>query len=305
MVRPLVPSKQLREQLSFLDDFNHGYIVNVAAVPQRSLFRYPGGKTWLIPRVRKWIASFDTRPHELIEPFAGGGIVSLTVAFEHLAEHVTMVELDRQVAAVWDTVINGDANWLAERIAKFDLTPESVIDVLTEPALTLHEKAFQTILKNRVNRGGILAHGAGKIKQGENGKGLKSRWYPQTLKQRIEDILCFRHRIRFLQGDGLAVLRENAQCRDAIFFIDPPYTAGGKRAGSRLYTHSALDHESLFAIATTLTGDFLMTYDNAEEIRRLADKYALDTHTVAMKNTHHTEMTELLIGRNLEWARRY
>ena len=28
-------------------------IVNVASVPQRSPFRYPGGKTWLIPIARK------------------------------------------------------------------------------------------------------------------------------------------------------------------------------------------------------------------------------------------------------------
>jgi len=30
-------------------------VVNVASVPQRSPFRYPGGKTWLIPVVRKWL----------------------------------------------------------------------------------------------------------------------------------------------------------------------------------------------------------------------------------------------------------
>ena len=32
-------------------------IVNVASVPQRSPFRYPGGKTWLIPIARKWFSS--------------------------------------------------------------------------------------------------------------------------------------------------------------------------------------------------------------------------------------------------------
>jgi len=30
-------------------------IINVASVPQRSPFRYPGGKTWLIPTVRQWL----------------------------------------------------------------------------------------------------------------------------------------------------------------------------------------------------------------------------------------------------------
>ncbi|MDZ4718140.1 MAG: DNA adenine methylase [Roseiflexaceae bacterium] len=272
-------------------------------VPQRSPFRYPGGKTWLVPRIREWLSSRNTSPVECIEPFAGGAIVSLTIAFERLTNHVTLVELDHHVAAVWHTIIYGDALWLAERIATFDLTPETVEETLSEPAYTLPDIAFQTILKNRVNRGGILANGAGRIKNGENGKGLKSRWYPQTLKQRIMNITDVRERIRLIEGDGLAVIRSNADREDVVFFIDPPYTAGGKRAGSRLYTHSELDHEELFRIVSTISGDFLMTYDNADEIYDLARKYHFDTQLVAMRSTHHTEMTELLIGKNLDWAR--
>ena len=86
------------------------------------------------------------------------------------------------------------------------------------------------------------------------------------------------------------------------FFIDPPYTAGGKRAGSRLYTHSEIDHDKLFSICEKLRGDFLMTYDNAEEVRALAERHGFETKSVAMKNTHHAEMDELLIGRNLDWV---
>ncbi|MBL0025773.1 MAG: DNA adenine methylase, partial [Saprospiraceae bacterium] len=86
-------------------------VINVASVPQRSPFRYPGGKTWLIPVVRKWLKqsipnAFETKT--LIEPFAGGGIVSLTAAFESLADQIVMVELDQEVAAVWEVIINGD-----------------------------------------------------------------------------------------------------------------------------------------------------------------------------------------------------
>ena len=71
-----------------------GHIVNVASVPQRSPFRYPGGKTWLVPHIRQWFGHMSTKPTHLIEPFAGGGIVGLTVAFESLAEHVTLVEME-------------------------------------------------------------------------------------------------------------------------------------------------------------------------------------------------------------------
>ncbi len=44
-----------------------------------------------------------------------------------------------------------------------------------------------------------------------------------------------------------------------------------------------------------------MTYDNAPEVVRLAKKYKLQAKPIAMKNTHHAELTELVIGRDLSW----
>ena len=278
-------------------------VVNVASVPQRSPFRYPGGKTWLVPRIREWLASLPARPNELIEPFAGGGIIGLTAAFERRAAHVTLVEKDEQVAAVWQAMIaQGNAERLAERIERFKFSPEHVKDVLAKQGDSLVERAFQTILRNRVNRGGIMAKGAGMLKQGENGKGMASRWYPRTLAQRIRAIHQVRDRLAFICGDGLDIIARFAGRADAAFFIDPPYTAGsGKRAGRRLYAHSELDHAALFSLMNTAQGAFLMTYDDAPEIRDMARQHGFAATAVAMKNTHHAQMTELVISRDLSW----
>ncbi|GAK52771.1 D12 class N6 adenine-specific DNA methyltransferase [Candidatus Moduliflexus flocculans] len=87
-------------------------------------------------------------------------------------------------------------------------------------------------------------------------------------------------------------------------FVDPPYTAGhGKRAGARLYDHADINHQELFALMSAVNGAFLMTYDGASDIRELAAQYGFETQTIAMKNTHHAEMTELLIGRDLLWLK--
>ena len=276
--------------------------VNVASVPQRSPFRYPGGKTWLVPLFRRWMFSLPNEPKFLIEPFAGGGIISLTAAFEFLADKVVMVELDEQIAAVWQTILGGNAKWLAKRLLTFKLTPETAKAELAKTPHSQREFAFQTILRNRTAHGGILADGAGVLKHGENGKGILSRWYPQTIAKRITNIELVAGRLEFVHGDAFNVLARFQKERDAVFFIDPPYTAGGKRAGSRLYTHSEIDHEHLFSLCEKLRGDFLMTYDNAEEVCALAKKHGLETKPVAMKNTHHAEMDELLIGRNLDWV---
>ena len=291
-------------QLSFFPDHDADLdrVVNVAQIQQLSPFRYPGGKTWLVPRLIRWLLSHSITPGELIEPFAGGGIISLTAANMKLAEHVTMVELDTEVASVWQTMLSDQAEWLAAEIVNFDLTAENIVARAKAGAPTVREIGFQTLLRNRTCHGGILAPGAGVIKYGENGRGLKSRWYPETLRRRILKIATLQNDITFINGEGIQVMRDNAHRRDACFFIDPPYTASGKSAGSRLYRHSELDHAELFRVTASLCGDFLMTYDDAESVRELARTYGFKMRTIAMKNTHHAEMKELLIGRNLDWV---
>lgn len=271
-------------------------VVNVASVPQRSPFRYPGGKTWLIPVVRKWLKQ-SKEPKTLIEPFAGGGIVSLTAAFESLAEHIIMVELDHEVAAVWEVIVNGDHNWLADKIYSFDLNPENANLILKKENKTTQEQAFSTILKNRIFHGGIITKGSGLIKNGENGKGIKSRWYPKTLRVRIMAVGHVKSKMKFVEGDAFAELDKIKNDINAYSFIDPPYTV----AGRRLYTHFEIDHDALFALTAQLKGKFMLTYDDTEEIRGLAEKYNLDFRTIPMKTTHHIQKNEIIISDNFDW----
>lgn len=241
------------------------------------------------------------RPRVLVEPFVGGGIISLTALFEDLVEKVVMVELDDEVAAVWESIVEGDAGWLAHRILDFDMTRETVVDELQRTPMTKRERAFQTILKNRTLHGGILAEGSRFIRHGENGKGIGSRWYPQTLARRLIDIQRVANRIDFRCGNGLEVMMEFSTDKNAIYFIDPPYTAGGKKAGKRLYKHHDLTHEYLFAICESLNGDFMMTYDEAEEVKKIARLHEFQMRLIPMKNTHHAILNELVIGRDLSW----
>jgi len=273
--------------------------INVAAVPHRSPFRYPGGKTWLVPYVRSWLHSIRPRPQLLIEPFAGGGIVGLTAGIELLADHVILVEKDVDVAAVWKVILSGQAEWLAQRIEEFTLAKSNVLSALRRTPKNPRERAFATILRNRVQRGGIMAEGAGLVKNGENGRGLASRWYPQTLAARIRTIATMRERFSFIEGDGMEVIQSYARERNAAFFVDPPYTV----AARRLYPHWQVDQRRLFGMLKRVEGNVLLTYDNTVEISNLANEFEFETQAVAMKNTHHAKMTELLVGKDLTWLR--
>ncbi len=285
----------------FFEEIERPKPVNVASVPQRSPFRYPGGKTWFVPTLRQWMAQMYPKPITLVEPFAGGGIISLTALFENMVEETVMVELDEEIAAFWQSIVNGEAEWLANRVLTFDLSKETVMRELKKTPNTQREKAFQTILKNRTFHGGILAEGSGFLKYGENGKGIRSRWYPETLAKRLLNLKHVANRIEFRCEDGLKVMGEFATKQTAVFFIDPPYTAGGKKAGQRLYKHYNLDHELLFKVCKSLKGDFLITYDNAEEVKQMARNHGFQMRLIPMTNTHHATMEELVIGKDLSW----
>jgi DNA adenine methylase len=271
--------------------------VNVSQVQHRSPFRYPGGKTWLVPEVRAWITHHEVE--RLVEPFAGGASCGLMVAAEGLAS-VVLGEIDPLVAAVWELTINSpltDVEWLCDRILTFECTLPNVLEALETPGLLTREIAWQTIVRNRCARGGIMAPGAGFTKTGEAGKGIASRWYPETLVRRIRDITTLRPRLKFEQIDALKMIKRFRRNTRTAWFIDPPYTASSKSAGSRLYSSHTLDHSALFSVAASCAGPVMMTYDDSPQVRRLATDFGFSISTVPMKSTHHATQRELVLTR--------
>ncbi len=270
--------------------------VNVATVPQRSPLRYPGGKTWLVPHIRTWLGTVGL-PQLLVEPFAGGGISSLTAVMEGLAERCLMVELDSDVAAFWQAALN-HSDELITKIRDFNPTRDSVERLAGHKPNTVVEHGFRTLVLNRTRRGGILAEGASLTRTGENGKGVASRWYPDTIEQRLVAIAKYADWIDFRETDGMAVLESmlsSGKLSQVAVFVDPPYTAGGKRAGRRLYNHNRIDHARLFAILASGDAKFLMTYDESPEILELIARHRFHAVRVMMKNTHHAQISELVI----------
>lgn len=274
---------------------------NVAKVPIYSPFRYPGGKSRWYYYVKQWLLS--TQPDVFVEPFAGGAHASLAVAVEEwgrrFVRDVLMVEVDENVSAVWETILDGDVEWLIQRIEQFEMSRKSAEKAIERQGDSTRDKAFAMIVHNRVSRGGVTAPGAGWLKKGENGNGLHSRWYPSTLVDRIRTIANARDRIHFTCSDAFDVL-PNHLGESTALFIDPPYP----KAGGRLYAHSDVDHEAIFELASQSLGTVLLTYDNSDEVRELVEAFDFDSEPLVVSTTHHRKKTELLIGEDLDWLRR-
>ena len=147
--------------------------MNVACVPQYSPLRYPGGKTWLIPHIRAWLGNFSKPPRLLLEPFAGGGIVSFNRCYGTVGAAMPHAELDRDVAAFWHAALRHGPE-LCNRILGFNPTRDTVNDLSAMHSRDLIEHGFRTLVLNRTRRGGILAPGASLSREGEKGKGVSS-----------------------------------------------------------------------------------------------------------------------------------
>ena len=277
---------------SITDNVLHA--ANVSQVDQLSPLRYPGGKTWLIPQVCRWL--HYTKPKLLVEPFAGGGIVSLTAVKQKLVDRCVMIDLDPNVAVFWQVVLQQNEE-LVELIKTFELTREQVDKIDQTVPNTPLDHAFRTLVLNRTRRAGILAPGAAPIRKGENSKGLDSRWYPNTLARRIKTIWPYAEHIAFCHADAMQLLPDllHGWGRRAALFVDPPYTAGGRNPGQRLYAFNQVDHGRLFQFLARRSHPFLMTYDSTPEILDLVAQYGFHTEQIHRTNAHNRVQTELLI----------
>ncbi len=260
-----------------------------------SPFRYPGGKSRLRPRVVLWLRGLGWRPQHFVEPFAGGSSVGLAVAELDLADHVTLVELDPDVAAVWRAILGRGFDELASRIRRFVLTESSAKQALAETETDVVSRAFRCLLRNRIQRGGIMAPGAGFLKRGEDDKGISSRWYPETLAKRVERIHALRGKITFKEEDGLNVLKSFAQRPHVAAFVDPPYIVNGKGAGVRLYRYHEVDSVKLFEVAHEFSGPMIITYHRSEIVRRQAEAAEIKCQTVSVRTTHSFKRRELIM----------
>ena len=289
--RSILKSKHTSEKTPVLRSIKAS---NIASQPKYSPLRYPGGKTWLIPQIREWLGQHPIPL--LVEPFAGGATASLVAILEGYAERSVMIERDPYISALWRTILSRDAEWLVDKIMSFKCNRKNAKRVLREYPRTFRHAAFQAIVRNRVCRGGILNNSAKLMRKGERGRGIRSRWYPETLALRIAQIYNHRQRFTFIHGDGIQAIQHFAQTLDEVrFFVDPPYPIEDYPLRRRLYTYNQLNHQRLFAVLASVPHDFLMTNDDSRFIREIGREANFLLTSIRMRNAHGLPRRELLI----------
>jgi len=236
-----------------------------------SPLRYPGGKSQLAPFVIEVLRTNKLFDCTYVEPFAGGAGIAWTLLLSGYVSEVWINDIDPAIHAFWYSVLH-DADQLCERIAKTPVTldewrRQQAVRASTSPAV--FDLAFATLFLNRTNRSGILKGGViGGYAQ--TGKYLLDcRFNKSDLIGKIQRIALYRQQVRLTCLDAEQFIRRRLPNlpAHALVNVDPPYYKRGPELYCSFYQHD--DHVSLASAVQGISQPWMLTYDDAAEIRAL------------------------------------
>jgi DNA adenine methylase len=222
------------------------------------IIKTAGTKSWFIPYALEFLGAW--RPKTIVEPFAGSGVVGLSLLNEGYTERLVLAEKDEDYLAFWRTAL-GDSNF-SYRVSKWT---ERVLDLpfkhqkpFVEASLKRmkeEDPGFWTLLRSRIGFNGKKV--GGYMTEKSRG-GILSRW-PRTLEVSLDLLYSLRNRITVMEDgfDALAAFDDE----DCYAFVDPPYTLTEKCPGHVIYDEAVVDHNKLHSTLATWKGAWQLTYN--------------------------------------------
>ncbi|MCX8597456.1 MULTISPECIES: DNA adenine methylase [unclassified Gilliamella] len=248
-------------------------------VSSLSPLRYPGGKKQLEKFIVELFALQEMENITYIEPFAGGSGLALSLLEKGVVNKLILNDYDVAIYAFWHSVLNNHDAFI-RKIEDTSITIDEWerqkqiysqrdnIDMLT--------LGFSTFFLNRTNRSGIIKAGAIGGRQQLGNYKIDCRFNKIALIKKIEKIASFKKKIKLTNLDATVFIKKVVKkipTEKAFIFFDPPYFKQGKDLYTNFYEEN--DHACLFkAIDKLKKYKWIVTYDDAEQIRQLYQKYS-------------------------------
>ncbi|MCQ4574336.1 MAG: DNA adenine methylase [Candidatus Brocadiales bacterium] len=239
-----------------------------------SPLRYPGSKNNLVKYIKKVLDFNEFKPDVLVEPFVGGGSVSLNFLLNNWVNKVIIADKDRLIYSFWKVVFN-DPKCLIKFIKNVDINVENFCKykkIATSKEASNKKFAEACIFLNRTSFSGILKDSTGPIggkKQNAKYK-INCRFNRKLLIEKIKYISHFKNRVIVLPYGWEKTIRyaEKVKQNNKIFFyFDPPFY----KKGNRLYRHyfNEKEHLELSKAIKRLKNKWILSYDKAQEIKKM------------------------------------
>jgi DNA adenine methylase len=244
-----------------------------------SPLRYPGGKQ-ILARVLGHLIRLNDRDGGIyVEPYAGGAGAALSLLFGEYVKRVVINDADSRVYAFWDAALNR-TDELLKLIRETPLTVEEwkrQRQLYLKPGRASKVRVgFAAFFLNRCNRSGIIGNAGliGGLNQTGKWK-IDARFNRDDLARRVERIARYRERIELFNLDATELLKTEmpkpSWADRAFVYLDPPYYSKGSQLYLNHYTPAA--HAALADYLSEVTFPWVMSYDNALQIRKLYAGY--------------------------------
>lgn len=260
--------------------------------------RYPGGKSQLAPLVIDLLDANDLTYGEYVEPFAGGAGLALHLLLNSYVSRIYLNDYDPGIHAFWQSVVHWPEQ-LCQMINGADVTIEEWhrqrAVVLGADATDPLALGFATLFLNRTNRSGIIKGGViGGLKQDGDYK-LDCRFNKADLVRKIRRIAAHADQIALYNLDANDFLKRVVPktSKHTLVNLDPPYYCKGPELYTNFY--GADDHAELARTVKKLKRPWMVTYDDAPEIRALYCQFPMFSSSLNYSAQDKKVGVELLV----------
>ncbi len=260
-----------------------------------SPYRYPGGKSKLLPMLMDHISPLLDNEDSFCDAFIGGGSVLLTVAEKYPNIKLYANDKDYWISCFWDVVASEDKNQLSELLSMVNCQPtlDMFYNLRTDTSKDKLQCAFKALFFNRCTFSGILNSGpiGGKLQLSKYK--IDCRYNVKSLQDKIikaNQLLAGR---TVIENKDFSIYLPKINCP---IYVDPPYFY----KASGLYFKYMVNHEhtELFNILKSKS-KWVLSYDDCSEIRDLyKDKTIIDLNArycINGKKTQWNKKNELII----------
>lgn len=247
------------------------------------MLRYPGSKEKLKTQIIDPIICFyeNTKgsiEYEYREPFFGGGSIGLELVKKNIFKYIWINDKDYSLCCFWNSVLK-NPDGIIDNIK--DYTPSSLN--FNEIKKFLIEQNFENFKEEEVGAKKLIIHRtsfsglgtmAGPLGGNEQTGKYKNdaRWNTKRLIEDIRNTNSYFKTKELRNGcctnlDYRELLLDNS--KKWFTYLDPPYYVMGDALYSVKFTEK--DHKELAEILKNTEGDWLLSYDDCQEIRSLYD----------------------------------
>ena len=266
-----------------------------------SPLRYPGGKAAITGVLAKLIAENSLSKGVYVEPFAGGAGAALGLLQDGHVSRILINDADRRVYCIWASIMKRTEEFI-ERILNVELSIEEwgrQREIYRNPGRRPQlDIGFAAFYLNRCNRSGIMVNGGPIGGHSQNGDWkIDARFNRPELASRVADIASYEDRIILSNLDALDLLGKLERLcgkEKGLVYADPPYYVKGSSLYWSYYQHQ--DHVNLASALRSLPGvDWVLTYDNVEQIRQLYSGYPSISFTLRYSASRPKKGQEVMI----------